>query len=337
MHERIERLRTRTNGFTVTPEQYLRIAYVALGALILIVWTGAAVRLSGSGLGCPTWPKCYGSYYPPLNSHAVIEFSNRVITVPVTIAAGLAWLGALRRRPYRRDLVWLSALLPLGVIGQAVLGGFTVRGALDYGWVMGHFALSMLILVAAVLLVFRASGEEREPADRPSDPALGWSLRAVVALGALAIFAGTAATASGPHAGGSPGQRINRLSLDGRGTMDFVIHRHGEIALAFGIAALVTWWLARHHHAPARVQRPLTALCLLLALQGAVGLDQYETHLPTELVWVHVVLASCAWVTAIWAACAAGALLPRRRPASLPRGPAESPLRAPEPLRFPGN
>jgi cytochrome c oxidase assembly protein subunit 15 len=337
MHERIERLRTRTNGFTVTPEQYLRIAYVALGALILIVWTGAAVRLSGSGLGCPTWPKCYGSYYPPLNSHAVIEFSNRVITVPVTIAAGLAWLGALRRRPYRRDLVWLSALLPLGVIGQAVLGGFTVRGALDYGWVMGHFALSMLILVAAVLLVFRASGEERVPADGPSDPVLGWSLRAVVALGALAIFAGTAATASGPHAGGSPGQRINRLSLDGRGTMDFVIHRHGEIALAFGIAALATWWLARRRHAPARVQRPLTALCLLLALQGAVGLDQYETHLPTELVWVHVVLASCAWVTAIWAACAAGALLPRRRPAALPRGPAESPLRAPEPLRFPGN
>src|SRR4029077_7776721 len=99
-------------------------------------------------------------YYPPLNSHAVIEFSNRVVTVPVTIAAGLAWLGALRRRPYRRDLVWLAALLPLGVIGQAVLGGFTVKGALDYGWVMGHFALSMLILVAAVLLVFRAARED---------------------------------------------------------------------------------------------------------------------------------------------------------------------------------
>ena len=79
-----------------------------------------------------------------------------MITAPVSLAAGAAWLFALRRRPYRRDLMWLGALLPLGVIGQAVLGGFTVRGALDYGWVMGHFALSMLILLAAAMLAWRA-------------------------------------------------------------------------------------------------------------------------------------------------------------------------------------
>jgi cytochrome c oxidase assembly protein subunit 15 len=336
MQQWIERLRERTDGFTVTPSQYRRITYFALGALTLIVWTGAAVRLSGSGLGCPTWPKCYGSYYPPLNSHAVIEFSNRVITVPVVIAAGLAWVGALRRRPYRRDLVWLSALLPLGVIGQAVLGGFTVKGALDYGWVMGHFALSMLILVAAVLLVFLAAREDGTTAEAPADLALARALRVLVALGALVIFAGTAATAAGPHAGGSPGQKINRLKLDGRGTMDFVIHRHAEIALLFSVLAVVVWWWARRRGTPARVQRPLTVLCVLLALQGAVGLDQYETHLPTELVWIHVVLASCAWITAIWAACAAGALVPRRRRESL-QAPRESPLRTPEPVRFPGN
>jgi cytochrome c oxidase assembly protein subunit 15 len=155
-------------------------------------------------------------------------------------------------------------------------------------------------------------------------------------LGALTIFAGTAATAAGPHAGGSPGQKINRLSFDGRGTMDFVIHRHAEIALLFSVLAVLVWWWARRREAPARVRRPLTVLCVLLALQGAVGLDQYETHLPTELVWVHVVLASCAWITAIWAACAAGALLPRRRrePLQVAR---ESPLRTPEPVRFPGN
>ena len=156
---RLDRLRERTNGYTVTAEQYVRFAYVALGALTLIVLTGAAVRLTGSGLGCPTWPKCYGNVYPPLSTHAVIEFSNRLITVPVCIAAGCAWLGALRRRPYRRDLVWLGALLPLGVIAQAVLGGLTVKGKLDYGWVMGHFALSMLILLAAVVLVWRAGHE----------------------------------------------------------------------------------------------------------------------------------------------------------------------------------
>jgi heme a synthase len=320
-----ERLHERTNGYTVTPQQYVAIAYAALVALTLIVLTGAAVRLTGSGLGCPTWPKCYGNLYPPLNSHAVIEFANRVVSVPVVIAAGLAWVGALRRRPYRRDLMWLGALLPLGVVAQAVLGGFTVKGALDYGWVMGHFALSMLILLAAVLLLWRARlaaaedlAESREPAQvgehatlEPQEggdrPLVLWA-RGLVALGALTIFAGTAATAAGPHAGGSPGQKINRLSFDGTGTMDFVIHRHAEIAFAFSIAAVALWLLARRRNAPQGVQRPLTILCWLLALQGAVGLDQYETHLPTELVWVHVGLASCAWIAVIWAALAAGPL-----------------------------
>ena len=260
MSSRLERLRERTNGYTVTAQQYVYFAYAALIALTLIVLTGAAVRLTGSGLGCPTWPKCYGNVYPPLNSHAVIEFSNRVLTAPVSIAAGLAWVAALRRRPYRRDLAWLSGLLPLGVVGQAVLGGFTVRGELDYGWVMGHFALSMLILVAAVVLVWRSAASEHEtraaaaqPAARaagqPADRTLVWSVRALVALGALTIFAGTAATAAGPHAGGSPGQKINRLSFDGRGTMDFVIHRHAEIAFVFSLAAVAVWWLARRRSA----------------------------------------------------------------------------------------
>jgi len=333
-----QRLRERTNGYTVTPEQYVLFAYAALGALTLIVLTGAAVRLSGSGLGCPTWPKCYGNVYPPLKTHALIEFSNRVITVPVCIAAGLAWLAALRRRPYRRDLMWLGALLPLGVVAQAVLGGFTVKGQLDYGWVMGHFALSMLILVAAVVLVWRSRHEPlRASAARasatgavgsaPADATLVRWLMGLLALGALTIFAGTAATAAGPHAGGAPGQKINRLSFDGRGTMDFVIHRHAEIAFVFSVLAVLVWWLARRRQAPRDVQLPLTVLCVLLALQGAVGLDQYETHLPTELVWVHVGLASCAWVTVLWAACAAGALAPfRARRAS--QRPVEGSLRA---------
>jgi heme a synthase len=319
MRQTLDRLRERTDGYTVTPAQYARVAYVAVGALTVIVLTGAAVRLTGSGLGCPTWPKCYGNVYPPLSTHAVIEFSNRLLTVPVSIAAGAAWLGALRRRPYRRDLMWLGALLPLGVIGQAILGGFTVRGDLDYGWVMGHFALSMLILAAAAALAWRATYEpDMQAAKRaPANRTLMWSTRALVGLGALTIFAGTAATAAGPHAGGSPGQRINRLDFDGRGTMDFVIHRHGEIALAFGLASLVVWWLARSGRRTADpvLKRTLTALCVLIALQGVVGLDQYETHLPTELVWVHVGLACLTWLAALWAAYAAGRPIPRVEPA----------------------
>jgi cytochrome c oxidase assembly protein subunit 15 len=338
-----ERLRERTNGYTVTAAQYVLIARVALVALTLIVLTGAAVRLTGSGLGCPTWPKCYGSYYPPLNTHAVIEFSNRVVTVPVVIAAGLAWVGALRLRPYRRDLVWLGGLLPLGVIGQAVLGGFTVKGALDYGWVMGHFALSMLILLAAVVLLWRATHEpdasRAAPPPEPQPVADRQLLRGLVGLallGAVTIFAGTAATAAGPHAGGSPGQRINRLNLDGRATMDFVIHRHAEIAFVFSLAAVAAWFFARRREAPERIRRPLTVLCSLLALQGVVGLDQYATHLPTELVWVHVTLACGAWLATLWAACEAGALgyLPSRRTR---RDPAPGALRGAAPLEFPGN
>jgi cytochrome c oxidase assembly protein subunit 15 len=346
MHARLERLRERTNGYTATPAQYLVVAYVALGALTLIVLSGAAVRLTGSGLGCPDWPKCYGKAYPPLTTHAVIEFSNRLITAPVSIAAGAAWLLALRRRPYRRDLVWLGGLLPLGVVGQAVLGGFTVTGALDYGYVMGHFALSMLIVLAAVALAWRAAhepdalqdGTETAPAPdgAAGDRTLVWSLRGLAALGALTIFAGTAATAAGPHAGGSPGQKINRLSFDGKGTMDFVIHRHGEIALAFGLAALAVWWLARRRAAGPVVRRSLNVLCVLLALQGVVGLDQYKTHLPTQLVWIHVGLACGAWLSVLWAACAAGRLAPRGA-RNAPERAAEGPLRGVAPLKFPGN
>jgi heme a synthase len=347
MHARLEHLRARTNGYTVTPAQFVWIAYVALVALTLIVLSGAAVRLTGSGLGCPTWPKCYGNVYPPLNTHAVIEFSNRLISVPVVLAAGFAWLGALRRRPYRRDLMWLGALLPLGVVAQAILGGFTVKGALDYGWVMGHFALSMLILLAAALLVWRAcrelaedggSGEEKAAvASRAlTDRTIVLALRGLAAFGALTIFAGTAATAAGPHAGGSPGQKINRLNFDGRGTMDFVIHRHAEIALVFSLAAVAIWWLARKRAVGSEIQRPLTILCVLLALQGVVGLDQYETHLPTELVWVHVGLACGAWLSVLWAAFAAGPLASKTAENASER-PLEGSLRGAAPLEFPGN
>ncbi len=284
----LKQLRERTNDYTVTPEQYVRFAVAALIALTVIVLTGAAVRLTGSGLGCPTWPKCYGNLYPPLNSHAVIEFSNRVLSVPIVLAAGFAWLAALRRRPYRRGLMWLAALLPIGVVAQAVLGGLTVRGALDYGWVMAHFALSMLIIVAAVLLLWQAIAAREADAGRADaaqpplagDRTLVLYSRVLVGLGALTIFAGTAATAAGPHAGGSPGQKINRLSFDGRGTMDFVIHRHAEIALLFSLLSVGLWWLARRRGADPAVQRPLTALCVLLALQvgGARSVRDPPAH-----------------------------------------------------------
>jgi cytochrome c oxidase assembly protein subunit 15 len=300
-------LRTRTNGYTLTPQQYTRLAWVALGAFTLIVLTGAAVRLTGSGLGCPEWPKCYGKFYPPLATHALIEYSNRTITVPVSLVAIAAWLGAFRRRPYRRDLMWLSLLLPAGVLAQAILGGLTVEGKLAYGWVMAHFCLSMVILIGAVVLVYRA---RQEPAQlgRQGDALLRRVAWALAFLCGLTIFAGTAATAAGPHSGGEPGQPISRLSFDGRGTMDFVIHRHAEVAIAFGLLAVLFWWLVLRRSSDRGLLRLATALCLLIALQGAVGAIQYETHLPTELVWVHVGLATFTWLTSLW--CLARTLQP---------------------------
>ncbi len=329
MDQRLEHLRRRAQRFTLTPAQYARTAYVAMGALTVIVMTGAAVRLTGSGLGCPTWPRCYGKIYPPLQTHAVIEFSNRVITVPVSIAAFAAFGLAFRRRPYRRELMWLSALLPLGVLAQAVLGGLTVRGQLDYGWVMAHFALSMLVLAAAVALAWRST---YEPGERPlaRDRTLALCARATVVLGGMTIFAGTAATAAGPHAGGSPGQKINRLDFDGRATMDFVIHRHAEIAFVFGLAALGVWWLAQRRAAEEIVRLYATITCGLIAMQGAVGLIQYETHLPSELVWIHVSLAALTWLSVLWTACAAGRLQPRAAKAPRKLGPEISDDKAPE-------
>ena len=210
---------------TLTPRQYRQVAELALVFLTLIVFTGAAVRLSGSGLGCPDWPRCYGRVAPPLETHAWIEFGNRMLSGLVGIVAAAAGLLAFRRRPFRRDLAIIGVLLPLGVVGQAVLGGFTVRNHLAPGFVMGHFVLSMLILIAAATLAWRARWE---PGERPraTDRLAVWSVRALVPLGALTILVGTAATAAGPHAGGAgTGDEIDRLEWKGAATLDWAIHQ----------------------------------------------------------------------------------------------------------------
>ena len=294
----------------VTPAQYRRVAYITLAALTLIVLTGAAVRLTGSGLGCPDWPKCYGSALPPLSTHALIEFGNRALSGLVGVMTVLAAVLAFTRRPFRRDLALLALSLPLGVVAQAVLGGFTVREHLAPGFVMGHFALSMIILVAAVALAWRSA---HEPGSRPrtTDRLSVWSVRGLAPLGALTIFAGTAATAAGPHAGGSPGQRIHRLHFKGQDTLTWVVHRHATIAAVFGVAVIAVWLLRRRRGATQDALEPLTVLGLLMAAQGLVGSVQYELKLPTDIVWVHVTLATLTWLAVLWAVAAEGRLVPR--------------------------
>jgi cytochrome c oxidase assembly protein subunit 15 len=295
----------------VGPIGYRRVAYITLASLTLIVMTGAAVRLTDSGLGCPNWPRCYGGPLPPLSGHALIEFGNRALSGLVGVLTVVAAVLAFTRRPFRRDLAVLAVILPLGVVAQAVLGGFTVREHLAPGFVMGHFSLSMLILIAAVALAWRASFE---PSSRPrsSDRLSVWSVRALTPLAGLTIFAGTAATAAGPHSGGFSGQRIHRLTFEGTNTLMWVVHRHATIAAVFGVAVIGVWLLRRHRGASADALEPLTVLGVLVAAQGLVGSVQYELHLPADMVWVHVVLATFSWMAALWAWADAGRLAPRR-------------------------
>ncbi|MGI8512155.1 MAG: COX15/CtaA family protein [Solirubrobacteraceae bacterium] len=300
--------------FPITPATYARVTLVALVALTLIVLTGAAVRLSGSGLGCPDWPKCYGKAVAPLETHAVIEYGNRLLSGLVGLAAVAAGGLAFLRRPFRRDLALLGVALPLGVVGQAVLGGFTVRHHLAPGFVMAHYGLSMLILIAAVALWWRAGREPGEH-ERSTDRLSVWATRALLPLGAVTIFAGTAATAAGPHAGGMDDQRINRLDFRGAGTLDWAIHNHARLAAALGIGAVAVWVLLRHRGADRVVRRAVTWLCVLLAVQGAVGTLQYALELPAEMVWLHVTLAAGTWVALLLAVVAAGRLVPAREPA----------------------
>ncbi|HEX7059730.1 MAG TPA: COX15/CtaA family protein [Solirubrobacterales bacterium] len=305
---------------TITPQRYAQVALVALGALSLIVLTGAAVRLTGSGLGCPDWPKCYGGTVPPLDTHAVIEYGNRVLTgfvgIAVIAASVLAWF----RKPFRWHLALFGALLPLGVIGQAILGALVVKYHLAPGLVMSHFILSMLLLDASFALAWCSAyepGERRSSSDR-----LGvWAVRALIPIGQLTILAGTIATASGPHAGAHEGQLVHRFTFEGTGTLEWVVQRHSAIAALFGLAAIAVWLLLRRPGGEGRAVKPLTAVIALLGLQGAVGGIQWALELPSEIVWLHVALATTTWLAMLWTVATAGRLLsgsrarpPGRRP-----------------------
>src|SRR3954451_18712411 len=204
---------------SVSPELYARIAAIAFGLLVLIVFTGAAVRLSGSGLGCPTWPECRGAVLQTeLDTPGATEDGNRLLTGAVGFGAILAFLTAFLRVPFRRDLAIIAALMPVGVAAQAVLGGLSVLYGLAPGWVMAHFLTSMLVLGGAVTLAWRARHEPTVEAANPRHAVL--ATRALLPLTAWVLFMGTVSTASGPHPGSSgTGEVVSRLSFHGGDTM----------------------------------------------------------------------------------------------------------------------
>jgi cytochrome c oxidase assembly protein subunit 15 len=294
----------------ISPRLYSRVATIALAALALIVLTGAAVRMTGSGLGCPDWPKCYGRTVAPLESHAIIEYTNRILSgfvgIAVIAAGALAWF----RRPFRWHLALFGGFLPLGVMAQGVLGALVVEHHLAPGLVMSHFILSMILLDSAFALAWCA---RYEPGERgfSSDRVGVWAVRALVPIGQLTILAGTIATASGPHAGAHGHQLVKRFDFRGSDTLHWVVQRHGAIAALFGVGLCAVWLLLRREGGEKRALRPLTLTIGLVALQGALGILQYQLKLPAELVWLHVALATLTWLSVLWTVASAGRLAPR--------------------------
>lgn len=319
-----ERLSSRLE---ISPSRYAQVTLVALAGLSLIVLTGAGVRLTGSGLGCPDWPRCYGGTTPPLETHAVIEYGNRLLSGLVGIAVIAAAVLAFFRKPFRWHLAMFGALLPLGVIAQAILGALVVKYHLAPGLVMSHFILSMMLLDAAFALAWCSRYEPWER--RRSRDRLGvWAVRALIPLGQLTIAAGTVATASGPHAGAHAGQLVHRFTFEGTGTLEWVVQRHAVIAAVYGLSAIAVWFILRRPGGDRRALGPLTVVLGLLALQGVIGGVQWALKLPGELVWVHVAVATATWLAMLWTVAAAGRLEPRGEAALAGGGEAREPAGA---------
>lgn len=278
---------------TCSPRAYRRITGAAVVALTFIIVTGAAVRLTGSGLGCPTWPNCEPGSLTPVaasSANASIEFANRLVTGAVSIAVALAVLGSLVRTPRRRDLTRLSLGLVAGVVAQIVLGGITVLTHLSPPIVMAHFLLSLVLLANAVVLHHRAgepAGPTR-PAVRPALVQLGW---AVLALATVVVVTGTVVTGSGPHGGDAEVERLPYLVPD-------VARVHGASVLAYLTLLLGAAWHVRGG-APATVVRSLTTLLAVAVAQAAVGYTQYFTGVPVLLVGVHVLGAALVWIATV--------------------------------------
>lgn len=290
---RLQALVGRLAAFGVTPLAFLRLAQVTVGVVALNIVSGAAVRLSDSGLGCPDWPTCTRRHLTaPLAGHRGIEFGNRLVVVLVVVAAAACLVAAWRRTPRRRDLVWLSAGLTAGVLGEAVIGGIVVYSKLNPYVVMTHFLVGMALLTDAVVLALRAGrapdpGRWRVPvADRRL------AVAAMAALG-LAVAAGTATTGAGPHAGGKGAVRIPV-------PLDDMARTHSGIVLVTGALVLALLWLLWRHRAPEAVQARGRLLLWAMVAQGAVGYLQFFTHLPPLLVGVHVLGAATVWTTMVW-------------------------------------
>lgn len=267
----------------LTPHRYRQITIGALIALAVIIVTGAAVRLTNSGLGCDDWPNCSSERLIDVSSkHAAIEQLNRFFTGVVGIAVIAAVLGAFVRVPRRRDLTMLSIGLVVGVLANAVLGGISVLVDLHPIAVQGHLLLSMALIVNGAVLVRRAG----EPDDVPrvnvvSEPTrrLTWVHFGLVWV---AVFTGTLVTGAGPHAGDEEAKRLDVA-------IPTVARIHGvAVMTTIAVALLIAWRIRSNRDDRTALTNVMSTWIFVGALQAALGYVQYFNDVPELLVGLHV-------------------------------------------------
>lgn len=277
-----------------------------LVAQIAIVVTGGLVRVTGSGLGCPTWPDCVeGSLVPVAGQaeefHKYIEFGNRLLTFVLGILALAAVVGALRMRARwraegsltRRPILVLATIPLVGTLAQALLGGVTVLTGLNPLTVGAHFLLSMVIIAGCVLLVHRANEPGDQPLVRLVRPEIRVLSLVLVATCAAVLVLGTLVTGAGPHSGDADVN--NRLDLDVR----TVAWLHADVVLLF-VGLIIAMWLAlRLTDGPAKARWWSHALMALAIVQGIVGYTQWFAGVPWALVALHMLLACLVWVATL--------------------------------------
>jgi cytochrome c oxidase assembly protein subunit 15 len=278
---------------TPSPRAFLLLCRISLATIILNVATGAAVRLSDSGLGCPDWPTCaHQRITPPLALHPIIEFGNRMVVTVLVVSCAITWVASLLRKPARRDLRWLSGGLLIGILGEAVLGAVVVYSKLNAYVVMTHFMVGIALLAVSMELCLRAThGPGR------GTPAVGRRVlrltRAYIVLLVLAVIAGTATTGAGPHAGGKGAKRVPIGLSD-------MTRIHAETVWVTAIVLIVILYTLWKSDAPARIQESGRILLGAMVVQGMIGYTQYFTRLPAVLVGIHVVGATIVVSAALW-------------------------------------
>ena len=327
-------------------------ALASVIANAVLIATGAAVRLSSSGLGCPDWPTCTKSSLVAAHStgqtslNTAIEFGNRLLTYPLAIIAGLTFIAGLRYYQThgrgRKDLVWLSAVLPLGVVAQAVVGGIVVLTKLNPAMVAAHFLLSSaIILTAAVVLHARASaldnaGPDNAGLDNPGagapPPPVRRDLRLLAGLltgiTALMLAAGTVVTGSGPLAGTTIDSHGHRTTVPRfHFPLESVTQLHADIGWFIGALTVALVIGLRYAGGSQRTVRLGWIVLVGLGVQGVIGYVQYFNHLPAGLVWVHVASSVTVWIFVLQLFLSTGTNLPRSA------APADDPVAASPPIK----